>query len=59
MPKARVETIFNPRSVVLVGASDTPGTLGDILRRTLNRARQAQITQELSEIVGGAEALQG
>jgi acetyltransferase len=35
VPKARVETIFNPRSVVLVGASDTPGTLGDILRRNL------------------------
>src|SRR6266480_618201 len=28
-------------------------------RRTFNRARQAQITQELAEIVGGAEALKG
>ena len=27
--------------------------------RTFNRARQAQITQELAEIVGGAEALKG
>ena len=31
----------------------------DSLRRTFNRARQAQITQEIAEIVGGAEALQG
>ena len=30
-----------------------------ILRRTYNRARQAQITQEIAEIVGGAAALQG
>jgi acetyltransferase len=35
VPKARVEAIFNPRSVVLVGASDASGTLGDILRRNL------------------------
>jgi F-type H+-transporting ATPase subunit gamma len=31
----------------------------DRLRRTYNRARQAQITQEIAEIVGGAEALRG
>jgi F-type H+-transporting ATPase subunit gamma len=29
------------------------------LRRTFNRARQAQITQEIAEIVGGAAALSG
>jgi len=38
VPKARIETVFNPRSIVLVGASDTPGTLGDILRRNLEAA---------------------
>jgi F-type H+-transporting ATPase subunit gamma len=31
----------------------------DTLRRTYNRVRQAQITQEIAEIVGGAEALKG
>src|SRR5205807_6846883 len=31
----------------------------ELLQRTYNRARQAQITQELAEIVGGAEALKG
>jgi F-type H+-transporting ATPase subunit gamma len=29
------------------------------LKRTFNRARQAQITQEIAEIVGGAAALEG
>jgi F-type H+-transporting ATPase subunit gamma len=29
------------------------------LKRTYNRQRQAQITQEIAEIVGGAAALQG
>jgi F-type H+-transporting ATPase subunit gamma len=40
-------------------ATDNAGDLLDILRRTYNRARQAQITQEIAEIVGGAEALKG
>jgi acetyltransferase len=31
----RVAALFNPASVVLVGASDTPGSLGDIVRRNL------------------------
>jgi F-type H+-transporting ATPase subunit gamma len=30
-----------------------------LLKRTYNTARQAQITQEIAEIVGGAAALQG
>ena len=34
-------------------------TVEYLLHRTFNRARQAQITQELAEIVGGAEALKG
>jgi len=40
-------------------ATDNAGDMLDILRRTYNRARQGQITQELAEIVGGAEALNG
>ena len=35
------------------------GEIIGILTRTYNRARQAQITQEIAEIVGGASALQG
>jgi F-type H+-transporting ATPase subunit gamma len=30
-----------------------------LLARTYNRARQANITQEIAEIVGGSAALQG
>jgi F-type H+-transporting ATPase subunit gamma len=40
-------------------ATDNAGEMINTLRRTFNRARQAQITQEIAEIVGGASALQG
>ena len=40
-------------------ATDNAGEMINVLRRTFNRARQAQITQEIAEIVGGASALQG
>ncbi|MEJ7810275.1 MAG: ATP synthase F1 subunit gamma [Gemmatimonadaceae bacterium] len=40
-------------------ATDNAGEMLNVLRRTYNRARQAQITQEIAEIVGGAEALTG
>ena len=40
-------------------ATDNAGDILTTLRRTYNRARQAQITQEIAEIVGGASALQG
>jgi F-type H+-transporting ATPase subunit gamma len=40
-------------------ATDNAGEILNILRRTYNRARQAQITQEIAEIVGGSAALEG
>lgn len=40
-------------------ATDNAGDMLNVLRRTYNRARQAQITQEIAEIVGGAESLSG
>ncbi len=40
-------------------ATDNAGEMLNVLRRTFNRARQAQITQEIAEIVGGASALEG
>ncbi len=40
-------------------ATDNAGEMINVLRRTFNRARQAQITQEIAEIVGGAATLQG
>ena len=40
-------------------ATDNAGEMLNVLRRTFNRARQAQITQEIAEIVGGSAALEG
>jgi len=45
------------RMVAMKAATDNAGKLNKSLRRTYNRARQAQITTELTEIVGGAAAL--
>jgi F-type H+-transporting ATPase subunit gamma len=60
--RALVETAaaeHGARRTAMKNATDSAGDMLDLLRRTYNRARQAQITQELAEIVGGAEALQG
>ena len=45
------------RMVAMKAASDNAGSLIDELVLAYNKARQASITQELSEIVGGAAAL--
>ena len=45
------------RMVAMKAASDNAGSLIDELLLAYNKARQASITQELSEIVGGAAAL--
>lgn len=47
------------RQRAMASASDNAEELAEDLTRELNQARQAQITQEISEIVGGAEALSG
>jgi len=47
------------RRSAMKNATDSAGDMIDVLRRNYNRARQGQITQELAEIVGGAEALKG
>jgi F-type H+-transporting ATPase subunit gamma len=38
-------------------ATDNATDMLQVLKRTYNTARQAQITQEIAEIVGGAAAL--
>jgi F-type H+-transporting ATPase subunit gamma len=38
-------------------ATDNATDMLHVLKRNYNRARQAQITQEIAEIVGGAAAL--
>jgi F-type H+-transporting ATPase subunit gamma len=60
--RALVETAaaeHGARRAAMKSATDNAGEMLDHLRRTYNRARQAQITQEIAEIVGGAEALKG
>jgi F-type H+-transporting ATPase subunit gamma len=47
------------RRTAMKNATDNAGDLLDALKRTYNRQRQAQITQEIAELVGGAAALQG
>jgi F-type H+-transporting ATPase subunit gamma len=45
------------RRVAMKAASDNAGELIDELQLVYNKARQAAITQELSEIVSGAAAV--
>jgi F-type H+-transporting ATPase subunit gamma len=60
--RALVETVAGEqaaRRTAMKNATDNASDIITVLRRTFNRARQAQITQEIAEIVGGAAALQG
>ncbi len=45
------------RMVAMKSATDNAGKMGKALTRKFNRARQAQITTELTEIISGAAAL--
>jgi F-type H+-transporting ATPase subunit gamma len=58
--RALVETAAaeqGARRTAMKSATDNASEMLNLLRRTFNRARQAQITQEIAEIVGGAAAL--
>ena len=62
MYRGLVETVaaeHGARRTAMKNATDNAGDLLEGLKRTYNRQRQAQITQEIAEIVGGAAALQG
>jgi F-type H+-transporting ATPase subunit gamma len=59
--RAMVETAaaeHGARRTAMKNATDNAGDMLDLLNRTYNRARQAQITQEIAEIVGGSAALE-
>ena len=45
------------RMVAMKNATDNAGAMIDELQLIYNRERQASITQEISEIVGGAAAV--
>lgn len=60
--RALVETVASEqgaRRTAMKNATDNAGEILGQLTLTYNRARQAQITQELAEIVGGAASLAG
>ncbi len=46
------------RRVAMKAATDNAEDFLDKLRRTYNRARQAEITNQIAEIIGGADALE-
>jgi len=46
------------RMIAMKAATDNAGKMGKNLNRQYNRARQAQITTELTEIISGAAALE-
>ena len=45
------------RRVAMKAATENAGDIIKSLSRQYNRARQAQITKEIAEVIGGAEAL--
>ena len=60
--RALVETVaaeHSARRPAMKNATDNATDMLTLYRRDYNRARQANITQEIAEIVGGASALQG
>jgi len=52
-----VTSEYGARMTAMDNATENAGELIESLRLALNRARQAIITKEISEIMGGAEAL--
>ena len=61
MYRAMVETAAaeqGARRTAMKNATDNAEEMKEELTRTYNRARQAEITQQIAEIMGGAEALQ-
>lgn len=60
--QARLDAVaseYSMRMIAMKNATDNAGDLIDDLTLEFNNARQAAITQELAEITGGAEALNG
>jgi F-type H+-transporting ATPase subunit gamma len=50
---------FAARLIAMTNATDNAGKLIDEITLAMNKTRQASITKEILEIVGGAEALKG
>jgi len=56
-PLRALHVELGARMTAMRSASENAGELIDKYTLEMNRARQAEITQEISEIVGGADAL--
>jgi F-type H+-transporting ATPase subunit gamma len=54
-----VASFFGSQMTAMDSASKNAGELIDTLTLAMNRARQAEITQEILEVVAGADALTG
>jgi F-type H+-transporting ATPase subunit gamma len=52
-------SFFGSQMTSMSSATDNAGKMINTLTLSLNRARQAAITKEIAEIVGGADALKG
>ena len=52
-------SFFGAQMTSMSAATDNAGKMINTLTLSLNRARQAAITKEIAEIVGGADALRG
>ena len=52
-------SFFGAQLIAMTNATDNAGKLIDDLTLVMNKTRQALITKEILEIVGGAEALKG
>ena len=52
-------SFFGAQATAMRNASKAAGELIDTLTLAMNRARQAEITQEILEVVAGADALTG
>jgi F-type H+-transporting ATPase subunit gamma len=52
-------SFFAAQLIAMTNATDNAGKLIDDLTLVMNKTRQASITKEILEIVGGAEALRG
>lgn len=52
-------SFFAAQLIAMTNATDNAGKLIDDLTLVMNKTRQASITKEILEIVGGAEALKG
>jgi acetyltransferase len=61
VPRTRIDAVFRPGSIALVGASDRPGSLGDLIRRNLEATAfkgRVEYVNPAHEVIAGRPAFQ-